>query len=144
MADNDYEREEADYDEEEAEEEDFEETAEPNNEQDYIDIITPGKAGGGAPKNKRITTKYITKYEIARVLGTRALQLSMSAPVMIDIGEETDPLAIATMELQEKKIPLIIRRYLPDRSYEDWPINELSILKIQAQTKNGVEKYCCF
>lgn len=44
---------------------------------------------------------------------------------MVDIGEETDPLKIAQMELTEQKIPLIIRRYLPDGSYEDWPVNEL-------------------
>jgi DNA-directed RNA polymerases I, II, and III subunit RPABC2 len=34
---------------------------------DNIEIITPGGAGGGVPKNKRITTKYMTKYERARV-----------------------------------------------------------------------------
>ena len=76
-------------------------------------------------KSKRITTKYMTKYERARVLGTRALQISMNAPVMIDIGGETDPLKIAMKELQERKIPMIIRRYLPDNSYEDWSLDEL-------------------
>ena len=37
-------------------------------------------------KSQRITTRYMTKYEKARVLGTRALQISMNAPVMVDIG----------------------------------------------------------
>ncbi|KAA0189658.1 hypothetical protein HAZT_HAZT008891 [Hyalella azteca] len=32
---------------------------------------------------------------------------------------------IAAKELREQKIPLIIRRYLPDGSYEDWKIDEL-------------------
>ena len=40
-------------------------------------------------KSKRITTRYMTKYERARVLGTRALQISMNAPVMVDIAGET-------------------------------------------------------
>jgi len=78
-------------------------------------------------KSKRITTRYMTKYERARVLGTRALQISMNAPVMVDISGETDPLKIAMKELRERKIPMIIRRYLPDNSYEDWNIDELII-----------------
>lgn len=50
---------------------------------------------------------------------------SMNAPVMVDIGGETDALKIAMKELREKKIPIIIRRYLPDGSYEDWSLDEL-------------------
>jgi DNA-directed RNA polymerase subunit K/omega len=45
----------------------------------------------GAPK-ARMTTPYMTKYERARVLGTRALQISMNAPVMVELDGETDPL----------------------------------------------------
>ena len=61
------------------------------------------------------------------ITGTRALQISMNAPVMVDIGNETDALKIAMTELRERKIPMIIRRYLPDNSYEDWHIDELLI-----------------
>lgn len=78
-------------------------------------------------KSKRITTRYMTKYERARVLGTRALQISMNAPVMVDVENETDALKIATKELRERKIPMIIRRYLPDGSFEDWSLDELII-----------------
>lgn len=38
----------------------------------------------------------------------------MNAPVLVDLEGETDPLLIASKELREKKIPLIVRRYLPD------------------------------
>jgi DNA-directed RNA polymerase I, II, and III subunit RPABC2 len=38
----------------------------------------------------------------------------MNAPVLVDLEGETDPLQIAIKELREKKIPLIVRRYLPD------------------------------
>lgn len=79
-----------------------------------------------APKS-RVTTKYLTKYERARVLGTRALQISMNAPVTVDIQGETDPLKIAEKELQERKIPIIIRRYLPSGAFEDWKVSELLI-----------------
>ena len=41
----------------------------------------------------------------------------MNAPVLVDLEGETDPLQIAMKELREKKIPLIVRRYLPDGWY---------------------------
>lgn len=66
------------------------------------------------PNEERTTTPYMTKYERARILGTRALQISMNAPVLVDLEGESDPLQIAIKELREKKIPLIIRRYMPD------------------------------
>ena len=75
----------------------------------------------------RVTTPYMTKYERARVLGTRALQIAMGAPVMVEIEDETDPLEIARKELKDQKIPIIIRRYLPDGSFEDWGVDELHI-----------------
>ncbi|KAL1971798.1 hypothetical protein VTN31DRAFT_1886 [Thermomyces dupontii] len=77
------------------------------------------------PNDQRTTTPYMTKYERARVLGTRALQISMNAPVLVELEGETDPLQIAIKELNQKKIPLVIRRYLPDGSYEDWTCEEL-------------------
>lgn len=79
------------------------------------------------PRDQRITTPFMTKYERARILGTRALQISMNAPVLVDIEGETDPLQIAMKELSAKKIPLVVRRYLPDGSYEDWSVEELII-----------------
>jgi DNA-directed RNA polymerases I, II, and III subunit RPABC2 len=51
----------------------------------------------------------------------------MNAPIMVKPGNETDPLKIAMMELRARKIPIIIRRYLPDGSHEDWSIDELEI-----------------
>ena len=63
-------------------------------------------------KADRITTPYITKFERARVLGTRALQISMNAPVMVELEGETDPLQIALKELRQRKIPPTPRRQL--------------------------------
>ncbi|KAL2916449.1 subunit common to RNA polymerases I, II, and III [Polyrhizophydium stewartii] len=86
----------------------------------------PGSTGPGPiPKDQRMTTPYMTKYEKARILGTRALQISMNAPVMVDLTGESDPLHIAMKELRERKIPLMIRRFLPDGSWEDWAVEEL-------------------
>ena len=91
-------------------------------------IVTIGEGDNGSiAASQRITTKYLTKYERSRVLGTRALQISMNAPVMVDLDGETDPLRIAEKELRERKIPIIIRRYLPDGSHEDWAVDELIV-----------------
>lgn len=97
---------------------------------DSTTVLGMGNAvseGRATPASERITTKYLTKYERARVLGTRALQISMNAPVMVDLDGETDSLKIAEKELRERKIPIIIRRYLPDGSYEDWSVDELIV-----------------
>jgi DNA-directed RNA polymerase I, II, and III subunit RPABC2 len=91
-------------------------------EQDAAEIIEQPTQPSDKP---RITTRYMTKYERARILGTRALQLSMNAPVMVQLNGESDPLEIAMMELREKKIPFTVRRYLPDGSFEDWSVEEL-------------------
>ncbi|KAJ4485893.1 subunit common to RNA polymerase I [Lentinula aciculospora] len=84
-----------------------------------------GMSGERQPNKVRITTPYLTKYERARILGTRALQISMNAPVLVPLDGETDALQIAIKELSQRKIPLIIRRYLPDGSFEDWSVSEL-------------------
>lgn len=73
----------------------------------------------------RTTAPYLTKYERARVLGLRAAQISMNAPVFVDPCGQTDPLAIAMMELEQGRIQMRIRRYFPDKSFEDWALDEL-------------------
>ncbi|KAI5426967.1 hypothetical protein KIW84_032409 [Lathyrus oleraceus] len=152
MADDDYEDIDMGYEEEPAEPE-IEEGAEeedPDNKNDDIDglgepIETEEKEDDQPVERPRRTSKYMTKYERARILGTRALQISMNAPVMVELEGETDPLEvgyaffllwqrqdvssamIAMKELRERKIPFTIRRYLPDGSYEDWGVDELIV-----------------
>ncbi|KAH8894989.1 RNA polymerase Rpb6 [Thozetella sp. PMI_491] len=77
------------------------------------------------PNGQRSTTPFMTKYERARLIGVRATQISMNAPVLVDLEGMTDPLDIATKELKEKKLPLVVRRYFPDGFYEDWTVEEL-------------------
>ena len=99
-------------------------------ERDDVTMMSDGASmvvSTGTAPSERVTTRYLTKYERARVLGTRALQISMNAPIMVDLDGETDPLRIAEKELRERKIPIIVRRYLPDGSHEDWGIDELIV-----------------
>ena len=68
--------------------------------------------------------KIMTRYEKARILGTRALQISMGTPVsdQIQVGNERDPLRIAKIELEAGVLDMIVRRYYPDGSYDDYKI----------------------
>jgi DNA-directed RNA polymerase I, II, and III subunit RPABC2 len=51
-------------------------------------VLPSDRSGEGQKQvGKRITTPYMTKYERARVLGTRALQIAMCAPVMVELGK---------------------------------------------------------
>ncbi|CAN6180010.1 unnamed protein product [Urochloa humidicola] len=132
MADDDYNDMDMGYEDEPPEpeiEEGAEEELENNNE-DAPDDVVGAEAEDKEQEKKareRKTSKYMTKYERARILGTRALQVSMNAPVMVELEGETDPLEIAMKELRERKIPFTIRRYLPDGSYEDWGVDELIV-----------------
>jgi len=71
--------------------------------------------------------KRLTRFERARVIGLRALQLTLGAPPLIDIEDITwDPLEVATKELEGHLLPLSLRRTFPDGSYVDVPLSELA------------------
>ena len=131
MADDDYNDMDMGYEDEPPEPE-IEEGAEeePENNEDGPDEVVGAEAEDKEQEKTqrpRKTSKYMTKYERARILGTRALQISMNAPVMVELEGETDPLEIAMKELRARKIPFTIRRYLPDGSYEDCGVDELIV-----------------
>uniref|UniRef100_A0A1B6FMU3 DNA-directed RNA polymerases I, II, and III subunit RPABC2 n=1 Tax=Cuerna arida TaxID=1464854 RepID=A0A1B6FMU3_9HEMI len=129
MADDEFEPDDVGEDFDEVEDDaDIDEIDQQEEDGENIELLNAQDARGGVQKSNRITTKYMTKYERARVLGTRALQIAMCAPVMVELEGETDPLQIAMKELKQRKIPIIIRRYLPDNSFEDWGIDELIII----------------
>lgn len=60
-----------------------------------------------------------SKYEKARILGSRALQLSMGAPSLLKLTEEDytriryNPIEIAKLEFKDNLIPITVRRLLP-------------------------------
>jgi DNA-directed RNA polymerase I, II, and III subunit RPABC2 len=134
MSDNEYDDEGSQgYDDVDVEDNFAEEEVEQENENEQQDMEIVD-AGDNVPVAKpqhtyskeRITTTFLTKYEKARIIGARALQISKNAPIMVEPeAGEWDPLKIAEKELIERKIPFIIRRYLPNGSYEDWKIDEL-------------------
>ncbi|EJW01347.1 hypothetical protein EDEG_00472 [Edhazardia aedis USNM 41457] len=105
----------------------FESSSSSENEIPNIEIFEEPAQAEFKKTVKNITSNRMTKYEKAHILGIRALQISMGAPPLVDIEYETDPLKIALMELNQKKMPFQLRRRLPDASYEEWDINEMII-----------------
>jgi DNA-directed RNA polymerase subunit K/omega len=68
----------------------------------------------------------VTRFEKARIVGARALQISMGAPILIDIsGGISSPIGIALKELEVGILPMTIRRTLPDGTYQDIPLKWL-------------------
>jgi DNA-directed RNA polymerase I, II, and III subunit RPABC2 len=67
----------------------------------------------------------LTRFEKARIMGSRALQLSHGAPPFIDFSKNTSTsLEIAMEELQQRVIPIVIRRTLPNGDYQNIPIEQ--------------------
>ncbi|MDD1766835.1 MAG: DNA-directed RNA polymerase subunit K [Candidatus Methanomethyliaceae archaeon] len=66
----------------------------------------------------------MTRFEKARVLGARALQVSMGAPPLLESTLIT-PIEIADQELREGVLPMTIRRRLPDGRHQDIPLKWL-------------------
>ena len=70
----------------------------------------------------------ITRFEKARIVGARALQISMGAPLLIEAPRgTTSPIDLALKELEMKILPITIRRSLPDATYQDIPIQWLQL-----------------
>ena len=67
----------------------------------------------------------LTRFEKARIMGARALQLSLGAPTFIEIPETAaTSLDIAMEELEQRLIPISIRRSLPNGDYQNIPLFE--------------------
>jgi len=77
----------------------------------------------------------LTRFEKARVVGARALQIAMGAPILIEPPDRPlSPIDIALKELEAGVLPITIRRTLPDGTYQDIP------LKWLLETEKGEKK----
>jgi DNA-directed RNA polymerase subunit K/omega len=73
---------------------------------------------------------FLTRYEKARIVGARALQISFGAPILVEKPKNMiDPIKIAQVELKAGILPLTIRRENPSGEYQDIPINKLILKK---------------
>lgn len=68
-----------------------------------------------------MVAEIFTKYERARILGARSLQISMDAPLLIKVDDDAlsnlnyDPLRIASLELDSGVLPISVKRPLPEK-----------------------------
>ena len=67
----------------------------------------------------------LTRFEKARIMGARALQLSLGAPVFITIPKNiVSSLEIAMEELNQRLLPIVIKRSLPNGNYQNISIDK--------------------
>ena len=74
----------------------------------------------------RIGPPKLTRFERARIVGARSLQISLGAPILVELSSSlSDPIDIALRELREDVLPMTLRRILPDRTHQDIALSEL-------------------
>lgn len=78
------------------------------------------------PVDKRITRNILSKYEYVRIISERVEALARNAPSAIKKTEDMNYRDQAMEELRQKKLNLIVRRYLPNGQFEDWNLYELA------------------
>ncbi len=89
-----------------------------------------------------MTIQDFTKYEKARILGARALQIAMNAPLLIKISEEDlekikfDALKIAEIELDSNVLPISIKKPFPLKKEEK--LKRIKIKKIEDEEKEVI------
>ena len=91
----------------------------------FDDYVVTEKQALEVNNEDRISINRMTKYEYVRLLGTRTKQLSMGAKPLIKNVQNLSSKEIAILELKNNIIPLIIKRPLPNNTYEFWNISEL-------------------
>jgi len=75
------------------------------------------------------TLPFLTKYEKARILGERAKQINVGAKPFVKVENNViDGYLIALSELEQKMIPFIVKRPLPNGGCEYWRLRDLEIL----------------
>ncbi len=73
-----------------------------------------------------IGPKWLSRFEKARIIGARALQISMGAPVIVDTRTAPSELfSLAEAELRARVLPMTVRRTLPTGEYFDIPLTRL-------------------
>ena len=86
-----------------------------------------------AVKQPRITREYFTKYEYTALLSMRAQQLAEGAKPLVGLEglKASDPMFVwnvAKREIEQRKLPFIIRRQLPDGNSEFWSVQEMEVM----------------
>ena len=83
--------------------------------------------GQADPKHRSLP--YLTQFEKTKILGFRTNQLSQGARPYIAVPQHiTDIREIARLELEARRLPIILKRPMPDGTFEKWRLSDLLIL----------------
>lgn len=58
-------------------------------------------------------TDRLTRFEVARLIGARSLQIALGAPVLVKVEEVINPIELAKLEFKNKILPITVKRKLP-------------------------------
>jgi DNA-directed RNA polymerase I, II, and III subunit RPABC2 len=91
-----------------------------------LQVVPPG--GEKADVNHR-TYPFLTNFERTKIIGLRANQISRGSVPFISVPKHvTDVRDIARLELEQKRLPYLIKRPLPDGTFEYWRLSDLILL----------------
>jgi DNA-directed RNA polymerase I, II, and III subunit RPABC2 len=97
---------------------------EDKNEENVFKLMTYKNVLENISKKEKKTIPILTKFERARIMGVRLQQLAYGAKPRVNTENLKSINEIVNKELEERKIPFIIRRTLPNSTYEDWKLEE--------------------
>jgi len=103
---------------------------------DYADTVTPKiPIKVALPDTEAVvdpghrSQPFLTIFEKTKILGFRANQLSQGARPYIDVPEYvTTALEIAHLELEQRRLPFILKRPMPDGTFEYWRLSDLIVI----------------
>lgn len=102
---------------------------------DYVETVIPkleqkfAVPGGDNLDVNHRTYPFLTNFERTKIIGLRANQISRgAAPLVVVPKHISDVRDIARLELEQKRLPYIIKRPLPNGTFEYWRLVDLLIL----------------
>jgi DNA-directed RNA polymerase I, II, and III subunit RPABC2 len=105
------------------------EEEEKQNDEDGFKILTYKNVLENIDKKPKKTIPILTKFEKAKIMGVRLQQLAYGAKPRVDTTGLRSIQEIVEKELKERKILFIIRRNLPNGTYEDWKLEEFTSIE---------------
>lgn len=103
---------------------------------DYSEQVAQKLAIRAAPPNiasqvdeNHTTQPFLSQYEKTSILGFRTNQLSQGARPFVSVPPHiTSTFEIAKMELEQRRLPLIVKRPMPDGTFEYWRLSDLMVI----------------
>jgi len=102
---------------------------------DYVEQVLPkiplqiAPPGGDQADEHHRTYPFLTNFERTKIIGLRANQISKGSVPFVAVPKHiTDVRDIARLELEQKRLPFIVKRPLPNGSFEYWRLSDLLLL----------------